>query len=519
MSILGENGEELANFSFHIQHLYRMPGNPSDLTIELTITQGINEQTLLIPYKELHQFDIQRAVPGCVYLVPGAKCKVAKEISLSISQALQSPARVGIAYPQSGWYQQPSERIFIAGETAISADGIAAPANAMISKETAQLHLAVDHTLTAGQAAERLLRILIPYADYTIPVFAYTLYSMLHSVWPETGLPTACVLNLIGMQGHGKTTLARILCALYNDSAGHIADFYDAQSTPASIRKALSEARDRIVVVDDICKSTSSREMQKRRDLAAHILRNAANETPVARMSGDTTVSFTCVSGLVLTGELPLEVPSDVTRCVIIDVERPLRNGNPDDRTVAATAAAAYIQWLSAHFDEEIEQLKSSFRTFSDNDTSKKHWRLKKSLFQLDWAFNSFLRFSKKSGAINDDAHHQLEKQTADIFQGIFSHEEALIQRIENSQPSQWRQLIIDGADHNAFPYQLKPGCICVKPGDLAEFFRAALQCPSLQELEIIRKLKAQNLLLMDKTGKATKKVSGVRMLNIKRFN
>lgn len=371
MSSAGTKGEDLTNFSFRLQHLYSKPDDPSSLMLELVITQGTCQQTLLVPYSDLNQLDIQQKVPGCVYLTSKARREVAKEIRLSVSQAMQSPAQVGILYPQSGWYQSPSGRLFIAGGAAISKVGFTAPVNAIISEETAQFHLAVDPALTTGQAAEQLLRSLALYGDYAIPVFAYTLYSMLHSVWSEAGLPTACVLNLIGTQGFGKTTLARNFCALYNDSAGHIADLYDAQSSQASIRKALSDARDRVVVVDDICKSTSPREMQKRRDLVGRILRNAANETPVTRMSGDATISFTCKCGLVLTGELPLEVASDITRCVIIEVKRPLRDGNPDDRTTAATAAAAYIQWLSAHFNEEMESLKSSFSTFSNKDASK----------------------------------------------------------------------------------------------------------------------------------------------------
>lgn len=256
--------------------------------------------------------------------------------------------------------------------------------------------------------------------------------------------------------------------------------------------------------------------MQKRRDLVGHILRNAANETPVTRMSGDATISFTCECGLVLTGELPLEVASDITRCVIIEVKRPLRDGNPDDRTTAATAAAVYIQWLSAHFNEEMESLKSSFSTFSEKDKSKKNWRLKKSLFQLDWVFDSFLRFARESGAIVDNIQHQLEKQAADIFQRIFSYEDALVQRIENNQPSRWPQLILAGAEHKKLPYLPKPGCICVYPDELTQYLRAVLQRPSLQKQEIINELKRQNLLLMDRSGKSTKKVNKARMLHIK---
>lgn len=516
MSSAGTKGEDLTNFSFRLQHLHSKPGDLSSLTLELVITQGIYQQTLLVPYSDLNQLDIQQEVPGCVYLTSKAKREVAKEIRLAVAQALQSQSQIGELYPQTGWYRGTCDRVFVAGGAVISRDGIAPPKDAVIARETAQFHLAMDHTLTAGQAAEQLLKSLTEYDNYGIPAFAYTLYSMLHSVWSEANLPTACVLNLIGTQGFGKTTLARNFCALYDDPSGNIADFYDAQSTPTSIKNALGEAKDRIVVVDDICKSTSPREMQKRRDLTGHILRNAANETPVAKMNGDNTVNFTCVSGLVLTGELPLEVASDITRCVILNVEKPLRNGDSDDRTIAATAAAHYMQWLLIHFDEELSRLKSSFRTFSDNSKTQKNWRLQKSLFQLDWVFDSFLRFSNEAKAISELAHCQFEKRAANIFRGIFSYEDALVQRIESAQPSRWPQLILAGVEQKKLPYSSKAGCICVHPDNLTQYLRIVLQRPSLQKQEIINELKMQNLLLMDKSEKSTKKVKGVRMLHIK---
>lgn len=392
---------------------------------------------------------------------------------------------------------------------------MAAPTNALISKEVAQLHLVVDNTLTSTQASEQLLRSLFAHEEYAIPVFAYTLYGMLHSIWSEANLPTACVLNLIGTQGFGKTTLARNFCALYDDSTRHIADFYDAQSTPASIRNALTTAKDRIVIVDDFCKSTSPREVQKRRDLAASLLRNAANESPMSKMTGNSIVYLTCQSGLVLTGELPFEEASDVTRCVVVNVQKPLRAGNPDDRTFAATAAMSYIQWLCTHFPEELDRLRCDYHSFIEKDPTKDLWRLKKSLFQLDWVFNSFLRFAKSAGAIDDSGQMQLENAAGNVFQKILGYENALVQRIENAQPFRWKQLIVEGARQDAFPHKLKTDCICVKPEPLTKFLRIALKNSALQEQDVINKLKLQHLLLMDKSGKSTKKVSGVRMLNI----
>lgn len=513
---LGKNSAEPVNFSCRLQHLYKATDDPSQLTLDLVITQGTRQQFLTVDYDQLDQLDIQRLVPGCVYLMPKAKAEIAKDIRLRVARVLQLENQVGILYTKSGWQTQHEERIFIAGGAVISKQGISVPIDAAITKDVSQLRLATDDSVSPEQASESLLRTLLNYEDYAIPVFSYTLYGMLHSIWPEVKLPTACVLNLLGNQGYGKTTLARTFCALYDNEDEGIADFYDASSTAASLKRTLDAARDRIVVIDDLCRSTSHREMQLRRDLASRLVRRGANESSSSQMAGDKKINFICRGGLVMTGEIPFEVPSDVTRCVIIDVNRPLRNGNPDDRSIAATATAAYIQWLCVHFGEEMERLKSDFHTFRDNDPSKRHWRLKQSLFQLDWCFDSFLRFSKDVGAVSDTAQHQFEERASKIFQGIFNYEDVLVQNLENAQPSHWQQLIMDGAKCGTFPCKLKPGCIVVKPTDLTRFMRTILQTPDLQEKEVIRQLKLQNLLLMDKSGKSTKKVTGIRMLHVK---
>lgn len=513
---LGEKCGKLANFTCQLQNLYRAPDDPSRLTLDLVITRGARQQPLTVDYDKLDQLDIQRLVPGCVYLVPKARAEIVKSIRLCVDQVLQSESQVGTLYMKSGWQTQQSERIFIAGGKVISKRGISTPTGAMIAREVSQLRLATDDSLSPSQASELLLRTLLNYGDYAIPVFSYALYAMLYSVWPTVKLPTACVLNLLGSQGYGKTTLARTFCALIDDEDGRIANFYDASSTAASLKRSLDVARDQVVVIDDLCKSTSHHEMQLRRDLASRLLRHGANESSSSQMGGDKKLNFICRGGLVMTGEIPFEEPSDVTRCVILDINKPLRNGNPDDRSTAATAAAAYVQWLCAHFDEEMERIKADFRTFRDKAVNKTHWRLQQSLFQLDYCFDSFLRFSYDVRAVNEAAQRQLEQRASDIFRGIFSYEDSVVQRLESVQSSCWRQLIVDGAKRGAFPCKLRPGCVAVKPAVLTAFLCGVLQTPTLQEREVIKQLKMQNLLLMDKSGKSTKKVEGTRLLHIK---
>lgn len=122
--------------------------------------------------------------------------------------------------------------------------------------------------LTDGEAAEQLLLILQKMPDVGLPTFAFTLYSSLHSVFREESLPTACVLHIHGGQNLGKTTTAKRLATLYNKD-GQPADIYDAGSSFPVMRDALADARDRVVLLDDICKTTDSASQRKRLGEAA----------------------------------------------------------------------------------------------------------------------------------------------------------------------------------------------------------------------------------------------------------
>ena len=68
---------ELANFSCQLQHLYQASDDPSRLALDLVVTQGKRRQSLTIDYNRLDQLDIQRLVPGCVYLASRAKAEIA----------------------------------------------------------------------------------------------------------------------------------------------------------------------------------------------------------------------------------------------------------------------------------------------------------------------------------------------------------------------------------------------------------------------------------------------------------
>ena len=415
----------------------------------------------------------------------------------------------GVYYPASGWYTHPSGMCYLSGGQVI---GVPIERPYLTDRSVNNLHLASDTSLNARLAVERLIQLLQRMPPFILPIYGFTLYAALRSIIREEGLPTACVLYLVGNQGYGKTTAAKNLCTLYDDASNRPADTFDARSTEAAMVDALAKARDRIILLDDVCRSTSTGNQRKRQNLAAYLTKAAANETPLVRKRGKETELVECTASLVITGEIPLESASDLTRCVTVEVDQRLTTGNKSDRAVAASALAGFLQWYSENAKQERVRLRSDFAAFETCDRSHREERLQKSLWELRWAFGSFLRFAKMCEAVSDRAETQIIGILDRSLQMIFTR---TLQRINSLQINRLETVLIDGAKAHQFPCFEHNGCLCVQSHDLTEYLQRVYHRHDLSVKDVTEHLRRRNLLYMDKSGKTTRKVQGKRVLTI----
>lgn len=349
----------------------------------------------------------------------------------------------------------------------------------------------------------------------TVPVYAFTLFGSLRSVLRKEGLPIACVLYLVGNQGFGKTRTAKTFSALYQDDEDRLANVFDAKSTEAAMRDALANARDQIVLFDDVCQSTDPRNQTARRNLAAALAKAAANEVPITRMRGKVADIVECRASLVITGEFPLEVASDLTRCVIVNVNRQLTGGDGSDRIAAASALAGYLQWFAEHSEQELHRLRAEYSAFKTKERSHREERLQISLWELSWVFNSFLRFAEDVGAVSHRATEQIDTVLTNTLHQIFSDTLRRVDKLNTCTLATLTSIIKAGAAAKKFPCFQHNGCLCVRTGDLTSYLQQVTGNPKLVVNDVTTELRRQNLLCMDNTQKSTRKVQGVRVLTI----
>ena len=515
------NGEQIANFVPQLVHIFEdaargAAGPLAALQVEFVIENQDHKQSVTIKYEDLDKFNFEVAFPGCICSNSkghSTKKLVVRYIREQLGRAIEAGAD-GTYYAAPGWYTQPSGMKYVIGNQII---GQRAERSFRISPVVSQVSLCSNPQLAPCDAAEMLFKAIERFSRITLPVYAFTLYASLRSVMRKEGLPTACVLYLVGNQGYGKTETAKRFCALYQDDTGTYTNIYDLHSTEAAMRNAAAGARDQIIVLDDICKSTNKQDQRQRRDFAASLIKASTNGTPVTYMQGRAVKAVECAASLVITGEFPLEEASELIRCVTISIDQQLTGGDDSDRMVAASALESFLQWFSEHAEEELNLLRKDYRSFKTKERSHREERLQISLWELSWVFGSFLRFAVSVGAISQHASEKIDKTLTSILLQIFSDTLHRIEKLHSNPLSALAAVIKAGAVTKKFPYFLHNGCLCVRTEDLTAYLQKVSGNSMLTTNDITALLRQKNLLCMDNTGKSTRKVNGVRVLTIPR--
>lgn len=509
------DGQQICNASVTLLAAYTDSAS-GELWLSLSVV--LNEPThILWRASDLDRLNLEREVPGCICVDERGR-STRRLIDTYLRAQLSQPNLPHGAYiSQTGWQEMDGKFRFLAGETASQSLTASAaigglPPPWIAAPEVARIHLAADPHMPETEAVERLLQSLWRYADVYLPIWGFTLFSILRSFLQDCGLPTACILYLIAPQGFGKTTAAKRLCQIFDTEKGVLADVYDAGSSVAAMQDVLIHARDRPVLFDDVFISSNKSKQRERRNSAAELLRFAANETRVTKMRGAKEVPIDCAASLVVTGEIPFEAKSDVTRCIIVRIGHQLTGDSNELRTVAATAMHGFLEWLGAHFNEFSVRIREDFQQFCSTELSDAEPRVQKNLFELYWLLARFWDYAVEIGAASSSARPALVDASEQALKKVWENIQSELRRIENRPPT-LAEAISSGIRSKRLPSFGHAGCVCVRTDDLVVYLQQVYQRSDLSAHFLTSALRRLNLLSLDNTGKSTKKIAGRRYL------
>ncbi len=519
---LMNDGRAIANFVPRIRGLYSAElEEPLRLLLEVT-REGAPPQTIVWPAEQLDQLNLEKLIPGCISRDTRGYSTKNLVVTYLRMQLAQCDLPRGSYFDQTGWQQIDGQHRYfpnLVPENRLTEPPLDGSPPYLIAEGASSYRLSVDPTMSAETAVEQLLETFLPHLNVYLPVWGYSLFSVCRSFLQDSGLPTACILYLIATQGFGKTATAKTLCQLFNDLSGCIADVYDAGSTMSAMERALMTTRDRSVLLDDVYIGTNKAKQRERLAGAAALLRFAANETQRTKTQGSKNVSVSCAAGLVVTGEIPMEASSDVTRCIIVRIREKLADsGNPVDlealRHTAATAMQGFLAWFGERYEEFRSRIKSEMESQLAAVKSAPNERVKKSLFELYWLLCRFSDYAEEVGAISVIAKEQLVRASEQALTEVWHNIAEELCRIENL-PHTLRDAIVSGVQQRKFHYIQHNGCICVRLPALTEYLQKLYRRSDLSKQYVAALLRQNNLLSIDASGKSTKKIKGKRYLCI----
>lgn len=445
-----------------------------DSCFVLTLTQDGRQHTLP-PYSvdNIDRFRIGKIAPRFVALDEDGKAtdtRVQAVLKEAISQEIRQ-GRCGVLLNRTGWAKLPNGRcVYNTGTQVIGDTG---GLEVKLSDTLPQLEL-TDQCIEMEDKwlLRSYLRKLSREPDILILLAAHMVRSLLASMFERLGFPLRYILYLVGIQGSGKTTAA-------NDFGLPLTDV--TQNTPAPATRALSsksavrdfaaEYRDMSALLDDVCTSSSAETRRISTDIAAYTLRFAADLIPqIISRPGGGQRKVRCTSGLIITGEFPMQKPSDLTRCVIVEVDHQMRGKEADDRTVSSAVVSRFVQYLAKHFDSVSDEIQLALSTFRADAVAEGGPRQQQHMGELSCAFQLLLEYAKAIGAIDDVEIAEWGLRLQNALGRSLSANIRLTAKFERENVSNIGKIIVDAMKNEAILLAKNKEKFAQKPDKYAGF-------------------------------------------------
>lgn len=331
-----------------------------------------------------------------------------------------------------------------------------------------------------GSSPLQLIPLLLASPPQVLLTFAYVILVSIRSILVDNGIDLQAVLYIVGKQGFGKTTLATRIAGIYEKN-GKQAGIIQAGSTHAAANTLMETLRDQPIVIDDLCLSSSRDTARKRVELASKLIRQGTGCIPIIKKSGQTTIELPCEAGLIMTAEFYLENLSDLTRCIIVPVQRPLDISCELTSDLIGDAVRHYSLWFATHCVEEIERFHIAVCSTPDNSMDV---RMNTNYACLETAFQSFIHSLSEPGHISKPVLLLLKRMEDAVAEAQQYHLD-MIEKIKEHFPiGNLSFCILEGYRNAAFDLTRKieklekhggilwKGDLCLRRDELIQFIR-----------------------------------------------
>lgn len=349
----------------------------------LLMHAGGEKQEIIVSSKELN-YAALRQKSQLLYCASRQQKELLEEhLSLLLRHKLKTLATndessKGIYFDKNGWQILPGgQRVFVYGRTVFGE----------MTQEYLFAPYMEQYRIDASVVNASLILVdaLAQSSPVVTGIVAFVMQSVLRSIIISREVDVQSALYIVGPQGVGKTTVAKIVAGfLREESSARSKNIFDAGSSIAALRESMTFLRDMPLIIDDLCHSAGSATERNRKELGAKIIREATNGSAIVKKSPSGKVQgLECAASIILTAEFALQNESDVTRCIFVPLKKTPNIASCITHKLMQKAVIETIEWVALNYDNAVALLHKQLLKPIRQDL---HPRITTNLSVLQWA-------------------------------------------------------------------------------------------------------------------------------------
>lgn len=333
-----------------------------------------------------------------------------------------------------GFQTVQNERIFCAGKDIFRAP-CSETALPKMEARVDEHNLDADSNVEEKDAAEYFYGLLSLSPNTFLGLSAYVICYLLYPLYEEIGRPPQFCLFLYGQTGTQKTTVASFFTQLYNRGNG-IQRPPRLNASTSAAAKILCNARDEVVVLDDLFPHADSDLRKQQEKTFLEVLRYVGDGTVPARSRGSEVSQQEVRCGVLFTGEYRIGTGSDAARFLSVEMKQPDLHQLKlfQERPLMLSAFYRFfIRWVLDNYDSVVKLLQELHTYYSAEVPMDVHARLKEMLFFLHSAHQVFLAYCLAKSYLLEDEIVEEDWRFYTLLKGLIYRQEQLVRQANRS--------------------------------------------------------------------------------------
>ncbi len=433
----------------------------------------------------------------------------------------------------TGWTTLNGAPAYVAGSKVVGPEGWIPADQYVLAPELENLVLEVDERVPESKAAQYVRRLCFLHPGVTELLVASTVVAHLFSLFEAAGVRPRLIMYLVGPSMIGKTTLATLIGQTYNRSASDDPHLVNLISTTAAVHNHVAALSDCACVVDDLYPDSSLAETRKREGRLGEIIRATGNGASKEKMAGKQVIPQISRGVVFATAEYSLHTLSTMNRVVLLPVTSPVDGRRLADfqrnRVLLSTFWFHFLRWACVKHDELVSFISRRFSELrSKGATAAQMDRLADAHRVLTIGMEVLQQYMLDVDLLKGKAVEQMLNEFRRASQAVYRGQEKELKKLrlhaEEDRYSRFlAKVYLSGQIKEGKKKKLGPDCpaliakdtLYVRGEYLTRLVQRAFGDKTITTQAITAELRRNALLKMDKSDRSSKKVKGIRYLQI----